>query len=372
MHSLDEAYLTPVDLRRDIVSQWSEFVDEWCLGAAPTQAPVEVEGAFDALRRRWPEFLDELQAQDTRGLMFVVGAIDHGLTLAACEPLSGFGPVMDRLRGGEKSALAELQFAHGLIRCGFTPVLEPSSGSKVLDCSVEIGPERVFAEVISPERAAALRSAEDIIQRLAAKIVERTRGSRSEVLLETEPEARFEAIVDAVTAARPDGSVRNFEGVGWVRRDFLGPQPPNVGSWIYNPDPGPALVVASTSVDQRIDKGNTFTSATVRLPLSDERAHRLLSNELSHFSGEERNILAVRVSEVPGGMKWWQSLALRWLQPNRNRRVGAVVLFEQAQVATHSGPVIRRRWQIMENPYAYKPVPRSLIVAISALDEGFA
>lgn len=357
-----------MDLGYDIVSQWSEFVAEWCLGAVPAQAPVEVERAFDALRRRWPKYLDELQAQGARGLMFVVRAIDHGLTLVACEPLSGFGPVMDRLRGGEESALAELQFAHALIRCGFIPVLEPRLGSKVLDCSVGIGAERVFAEVISPERAAELRNAEDTMSRLASTIVERTRGTRSEVLLTTEPEARFEAIVDALTAARPDGSVHNVEGVGWVRRDFLGPQPPNVSSLIYNPDPRPAVVAGRTAVDQRIDEGTTFTSATVRLPISDERAHRLLSNELSHFSSEERNILVVRVSKVPGGMKGWRPLALRWLQPSRNRRVGAVILFEQAQEATHSAPVIRQRWQIIENPYAYKPVPRSLI---SALDEGF-
>jgi len=303
--------------------------------------------------------------------MYVVGAIDVGLTLAACESLSGFGPVMDRLRRGEESALAELQFAHAVIRCGFTPILEPRLGSKVLDCSVDIGSERVFVEVISPERAAGLKNAEDTLFSLATEIVERTGGTRSEILLSTEPEAQFEAIVTAVTSAQPDGSVHNVEGIGWVRRDFLGPQPPNVGSLIYNPDPRPVLAVGRTAVDQRVVEGPTFTSATVRLPITDERAHRLLSNELRHFSSEEQNILAVRVSNAPGHMKGWRPLALRWLQPSRNRRVGAIILFEQVQEATtHSPAVIRQRWQVIENPYAYKPIPRSLVTAISALDEG--
>ncbi len=368
VHLLDEVHLIPVDLRFSIVSQWSDFVAEWCLGVEPAQSPAEVEHAFDALRRLWPESLDRLQAQSTRGLSSVVGTIDSGLTLAACESLSGFGSVMSRLRRGEASALAELEFAQALIRCGYMPVLEPRLGSKILDCSVGIGAERVFAEVISPEQAAEIRDAQATVHRLASEIVERNRGTRSEILLTTDADAQFDAIVVAVASAPPDGSTRNVEGIGWVRRDFLGPQPPNVGPLIYNPDPRPAVAVGT----MRSDEDGLFTSVTVRLPITDERAHRLFSNELSHFSPEERNILVVRVGNVPGGMKGWRALASRWLQPNRNRRVGAVILYERAQVATQHPAVISQRWQVIQNPYAYKPVPRALINAISALDESEA
>ncbi len=114
------------------------------------------------------------------------------------------------------------------------------------------------------------------------------------------------------------------------------------------------------------------TTATVRLPITDERAHRLLSRELSHFSPTERNILAICTTEVPGGMKWWWPLVLRWFQPRRNRRVGGIVLYDGAAILNPQY-AIREGWRVIENPYAYKPVPRSLLnAAIGALDESAA
>jgi hypothetical protein len=355
-----------MSIPQNIVAQWSEFVAEWCLGIEPVEAPYEVERAFDALRRLWPEFLNELEAQGeqgSRGISTIAPAIALGLTLAACESLNGFGPVMARLRQGERSALAELEFAAALVRCGFTPVLEPQLGSKTLDCSVGVGSERVYVEVIAPEQAAAIKDARATAMRMAEELVERTTGSRTEVLLSDEPGVRLDAIVEAVTTTLPDGRVHNVEGIAKVRRDFLGPQPPNVGPLIANPDPRPTVAVSRMTGGG----GGVFTSATVRLTITDERARRLLSNELSHFSQTERNILAVRVSNVPGGMKWWWPLVLGWFQPSRNRRVGAIVLYEQALGGMPFA--IRQRWRVIENPYAYMPVPRSLINAIGDLDE---
>jgi hypothetical protein len=352
---------------QNITAQWSDFVAEWCLGIEPVEAPREVERAFDVLRRVWPEFLNELEAQGEQGsrdISMIAGAITRGLMLVACEPLSGFDRVMDRLRGGEMSALAELEFAAALVRCGLTPALEPQIGSKTLDCSVGVGSARVYVEVIAPEQAAGIKDAYATLQRMATEIVERTMGIRTEVLLLDEPGDRFDAILTAVTATLPDGRVHGVEDIARVRRDFLGPQPPNIGPLITDLDPYPVIAVSHT----RGGGGALSTSATVRLKMADERAHRLLSKELSHFSPKERNILAIRVTDVPGGMRWWWPLALRWFQPSRNRRVGAVILYDKVTVA---GPpyAIRQRWRVIENPYAYMPVPRSLINAIGALDE---
>lgn len=302
-----------------------------------------------------------------RGLASISPAIARGLTIAACEQLRGFGPVMARLRGGEESALAELEFAEALVRSNMSPVLEPRLGSKTLDCSVDIGSERVFAEVTSPETAVDIRDVQAILTRKATDLIEVTKGTRTEILIGEELDSGFDTIFAFAAAAPPDGAVRNVEGSVWIRRDFLGTQPANLGSLIANPDPRPALGVAQMSKDE----SGLFTSVTVRLPISDERAHRIFSSELSHFSQTERNILAVRVFQVPGGMKWWGPLTLRWFQPSRNRRVGAVVLYERSTVL-ETRPTIRQRWRIIENPYAYVPIPRSLIETIQLLDESDA
>jgi hypothetical protein len=188
--------------------------------------------------------------------------------------------------------MAELQFAAALVRCGYIPVLEPQVGSKTLDCSVGIGSERVYVEVIAPEQAAEIKDACTTIQRMSTEIVEQTMGIRTEVLLLEEPGLRFDAILGAVTATLPDGRVHSVEDVARVRRDFLGSLPPNVGPLITDLDPYPVIGAANT----RVGGEALSTSATVRLKLADQRVHRLLSKELSHFSSKERNIFAIRVT----------------------------------------------------------------------------
>jgi hypothetical protein len=96
--------LATMPIPHNIAAQWSEFVAEWCLGIEPIEPPRDVERAFAALRKLWPEFLDQLEAQaaqGSRGVSIVVPAITLGLTLAACEPLSGFDPIMARVRRGK-------------------------------------------------------------------------------------------------------------------------------------------------------------------------------------------------------------------------------------------------------------------------------
>jgi len=354
-----------MQIPQDIVPHWSTFVDDWCLGIEPVEAPTEVASAFDALSRLWPEYLVEFQNQGVRGLSIVMPAIARGLTLAACEPLAGFGPVLSRLRGGEESALAELQFAEALVRCSLTPTLEPRLGSKTLDCLVEIGTERVFAEVISPEMAASIMDVRDSVMRMATEVIERTTGTRTEIFIAGDSNVSVAAILDSTVDTPPDGTVHNIEGTVWIRRDFLGPQASDVGGLIANPDPQPVFYASQT----RTDEGGIFTSATVRRTVTDDRAHRLLTSELPHFSRTEQNVLVVRVTNVPGGLKWWVPLGLRWFQPHRNRRVGAIVLFEQVPVVG-TPPAMRQRWRVVENPYACEPVSRSLIESIRALDEG--
>lgn len=271
---------------------------------------------------------------------------------------------MARVRRGERSALAELQFAAALVRSGLTPELEPRVGSKQLDCSVKVGSETVFAEVIAPETSEAIVDSYAVVERIAVEVVERNTGTHTEILLAVEPHTQIDTIVASATATPPDESVHNVEGLGWFWRVLLGPQPPVVGPQIYNPDPRPVI-----GRGRMLWEDGVSTSALVRLPIMDERAHRLLSAELHHFSPTERNILVMNLNGVQGRREWLPVIE-RWFQPTRNRRVGGVVLYYQGVRVTP--PATRQRWRVVQNPYAYVPVPASLINAILTLNEGNA
>jgi len=351
-----------MQIPENVGSQWSDFADVWCSGVEPDETPEVVDRAFRTLRRLWPGYVANIHGQGTRGLVIIAPAISLGLTLAACEPLTGFDPVMTRVRQGERSARAELEFAAVLARRGLAPELEPQVGSKQLDCSVQIGSEAEFAEVIAPETSEAIGDAYTLVQRVVDELVARSRGTATEVLLVVDPEAQVDTIINSVVAIQPDDAVHYIQGVGWIRRSFLGPQLPVIGPHIHNPDPRPA--VATGRVVREED--GIFTSATVRLPTTDERVYRLLSGELHHFSPAERNILVINVGAIAGGIKWLP-LIQRWFQPRRNRRIGAVVLYEQPLAGT---PVaVRQHWRVAENPYAYVPVPSAIIYAIRTLDQ---
>jgi hypothetical protein len=197
----------------------------------------------------------------------------------------------------------------------------------------------VFAEVIAPETPQAVRDAKAQIQGLADELIAKTAGTRTEVLLEAEPDTQFENIIAVATATLADDSVHYVKGVGWIHRTFLGPQPPNLGPIIFNPDPRPVTAVSRVT-RARVPENDIFTAAIVRLPISSEkRVLRLLSAELSHFSKTEQNILVVRIKNGPKSISWWIPFIERWFQPTRNRR--SEQLFCTIKLIT---PVHRRRF----------------------------
>ncbi len=109
------------------------------------------------------------------------------------------------------------------------------------------------------------------------------------------------------------------------------------------------------------------TGVIARWEASDARAKRVLNEEYHQFSGDVGNVLVVNVSAVMDGMRTWPSLMARLLQPARNRKVGAVVFFDQGLL----GPpeAVRRRWRVLVNAHAYVPIPEALLTALESLDE---
>ena len=53
--------LIPPKIPPNIDANWYQFVTEWCLDVEPEESPSEVQRAFDALRRFWPEVVEDLE-----------------------------------------------------------------------------------------------------------------------------------------------------------------------------------------------------------------------------------------------------------------------------------------------------------------------
>lgn len=347
----------------EILGTWENFVATWCLGQMPAQNPETVEEALSVLFRLWPERAQEIATGTHRGLMTISPAIDDGLMLHMCERLNGFEKVLRRLRAGERSAYSELILASRLVSAGLEPTLEPPLGSGNLDTRVTMREGDVWFEVIAPETSDAILEMRVSADKLATTLLEQNAGRRIEVLLSVDiSEEVTSRVADAIRLHPDSDDTWSLDMVALVSK-FVAGDKANVGPTIAQPHGSSAAIigVAKSSITAGIR-----TCGIVRVPVTDNRAKRLLYAESHHFSREEMNILVMDLTKVPGKSKGWAPIIERCLQPGQNRRFGAVVLFSTGlALDTMAG---LQEWRVVRNPYAYKPVPESLLQQIANAD----
>ena len=347
--------------RADFGNCWAEVVANWCCGFAP---PVDEQTAWASLQTMeelWPEYLDKVIAVGARSRMVIADIIDYGRTLHACRNLEGFENVVRRLRTGDKGELAELKFATNLIEAGYRPELEPNLNGNRLDAVVVEGAEQVYIEVISPELSQAIQRAEEGIGILACALTACTPGSITDVHMIADPNDDAIRHVLAFVLSGPETFIAHeIPSIALVAIRPFDPRIELIKSNFI--DRGvPAIGIVSTNGDGRLP-----SFAMVRLPIDDQRAARLMEAETHQLSRDEINVLAIDLSNIPGGIRDWQPLIQRRFQPNLNRRFGAVILFTRVN-QLHNANILRG-YRVLRNPYAYRAVPEALLRAIENLD----
>ncbi|SRR6266568_342598 len=349
-------------LRASFRLPWQEFIATWCLGVPPAYTEQDVTLALEAVERCTPERLDQLERSGQRGVLQISSAVYFGTVLKRCEPLQGFAPVLARLRGGEESALAELEVAAALVQIGLVPQLEPELRGKKLDAGFCYDGRDVYVEVIAPERSDAMKEASEAIHSLANRLADENPGTRIEVLFAPPFSTdNSHEIVARVNSAQRRSVQREIAGIATFTKETA-PPAAVISPRIAWSGKSPVLGSGTARVN-----GSEVTVVAVRLPMDDERAQRVLAAELHHFSKDLPNLLVMNVTSVVGGMKGWTPLIENCFQPTRNRRIGAVVLYETAIIGQKSQ--VWTRWRVIKNPHAYVPVPERLLDSIATLDQ---
>lgn len=348
--------------RADFGENWEAVVQDWCLGNRPSIAAEDGWHALGVLERLWPERLEQTLSSSSRGPLIVVALVEAGLTIDACKDLAGFDEVFKRLKGGERAAESELRLAAALVGLDYAPTLEPRLEGKRLDARISVGSHTVYFEVSTPEHADPVRQAWDRMSSLSSKLAELNPGANTSVYLLSEPTPEvWDEIVDLTQTltATPTGTVAELPGVGYVRTAPAQAELPSLDA-LSESVRAPRLYAATAA---RI--GGIWARAEVSLPLTDERAGKLMHRELSHFSRSERNVLVIFVAQVVGGVKAWVPLIQRRFQAKINRRCGAVVVVEGPISAV--GPAVQLKSRVLTNPHAYMPVPQALLEQLGSL-----
>lgn len=335
---------------------WEDFSREWCSNCDIAYSADEVRRALDTLQRLVPAEFNKMAAESARGAAVVVPRIDIGLLLADCEAIDKFESVLTMYRNGDRSAYSQMVLAAALRRLGHSPCFEEPLGQKVLDVTCEVSAQKVFFEVVAPERAErslkAQRMSDDLMKAVRAAVS----ACRVEVeLLEDPTPERHQSIVSALQATSGPDWI-DVESIARIRKISTGQalSPTFDGT-------GANVVFA----EERTTQGPS-TSVVMRWRDNDERAKRVFNHEYEHFSDHVPNVLVVDTCAI-GGIKEWQEQLNRLFQPGRNRKVGAVVLFDQGIL----GPpeAIRRRWKAMRNPHAHVAVPNPVIDGLEGLSD---
>lgn len=350
--------------RADFGVSWPDVVATWCLGTALDVPGEEAWEALGVLEHLWPERLDQVLRGSAKGLGAMLPLIDLGLSLAACQNLTGFDHVFGRLKEGEDAALSEIKVAAALANLGYRLLLEPFLEGKRLDALVLVDENEVYVEVASPELSDAMKEAYAGMAALADRLAEESSGTCIDVHLVTEPTRDvLESVVEFIKTSTPSSTevVCELPGVAFIRHQMFSE---NRSSFQPVPISAGRPVLFTEHIGKRIG-ADVETHVSVNLPLSDGRAERLITAEIHHFSPKESNILVLDVTKVPDGIRSWTPLVERRFQPGRNRRLGAVVLFSDGIFKAG----ILQMWSVLRNPYAYRPPPEPLLNGIASLNQ---
>jgi hypothetical protein len=242
------------------------------------------------------------------------------------------------------------------------------------DFRVEYRGEQIFVEVASPITSTEGKRINNLVAYIAKVSEHIDRPRRVDVTLLREPSAgEIEQIRATCVAISADDVQPRYADMGdfgvIVSRELPGTEM----NLLLNPEDGmfvppgmrekyqgiPYLYHRSRNVGgypiqtrSRVDVAYLFTDAQLT---------RILSEEGEQLSPSTHNMIVLDVSDIPGVFSSstlnWMQLVQRWLQPQLNRRIGAVLL---VSTGVDSSKISVNK-QLVEHPNPYHQLPEGFI-----------
>lgn len=308
---------------------WPKFVELWCGGHVPG---YELSMAINALRtvgELWPESIP-----DRKGLYAACGLIELGRSLNLVRGCPGFGELLHRLKLQDQGAHAELIVASSLIRSGLPIRLGAACESSVLDIAIEDASGPVFVEITSPHESKDLAEQRKLTLEFSLQLSEFARDFSVEVEFLDDPTPE---LVETLLARMPSEASGVWREVGSSARFRRWP----------------------SQADSKV--------LSVAWPGIDHRAEKIVRRKCEQLAKDVPNVIVIDMSSIGGSTSEWLEAARRLFQPTKNRRIGAIALFE----SLFSAHLDRgyRLWWIIENPHASCRIPAAIVLAFAALDE---
>lgn len=275
--------------------------------------------------------------------------------------LSGAENILIRWKSGpyEAGVSSELYVLAKLLDRNFEVELFPNCEGKIPDARFrQQEADWVYLEVSKRGISEILAWTLKCLQKLATAAANVVPGKHGKIGLSRNPnEHEMKIIVRWLAEIRAEKA--RFEDLAVFHSDSIeiGGGDPNDESVLFAAQPR----LFSTHLHFR---GEALAAkGTAAIPVGDRGAQQVLEAEASQLPKARPGVVFLDVSRVIDGITEWPPLIKRRLQPDINRRIGAVVLFSTTLAS--DGP--QTKLTLIENPYAKEPLNSALLQQLQTL-----
>jgi len=353
---------------------WDEINADWLLGAQIVVSSDEVVTAFirveQILGRDWIETSRIHSGVQVRGTSPTLHVVTIGQMLASLEGIGGTEELIEKLRAGDQSALAELTAVH-LIRSGepgalveLGPLVQIAERNRKPDFRVRRdGEQWTYIEVTQPDVAEAKIHAQTILQQIANLVQPIKKTFALEVFLRHEPnEAEMSSIAQAVQqlCALDGPQSSDLPGLAILTLNASAP-----GVVVPLDHPGEPNVPRLGVAKALFGPDEPHRHISVRMAYADDRAEDFLRKEARQLPTNEPGLIMVELSRAPGGIVSWEPVLKRRFQPTIHTRVSAVCLFTSGHELTPDGEAWIPEAKVIANTHAKYPLPAWIGTALA-------
>jgi hypothetical protein len=356
---------------------WEEIEADWLVGSPLAARPETVVEAFNRVERTfsrdWIEALrSSVVGTERAGAGPTLYMVSMGLLIASLDGIFGADKLLELLKQGKHSAIAEVTAIH-LVRAArpdvtveLFPEVQVGNRRRQPDFRARAGSgDWTYIEVTKPDVSEAQTRVETILGRIAGTVREMKLDFGLEVFLRREPK---DTEVDFIVSRIP-----RFCCLEGMHTEEL---PADLGLLILNHDRPGFVQLKEHAGEENVPRLGHMTfirgpdgacrHIAARMAYSDERATQFLRAEAKQLPKEYPGLIMVLMLGAPGGMRAWAPLLRKRLQPSIHTRVSGICLFESGGELTADGWVQILRTKLLQNPHARLPLPHWIVDVLSA------
>ena len=261
----------------------------------------------------------------------------------AVENLIGSDQLLSSWRGGQRySAQTELRVFARLARQGIKVELYPKVDGNTQDCRFRVDGRWVYVEISRREISQIRKKGFDALTRITTVLTTAARGRHGRIdFLKVPEEDELDEILSWLSGLQNIERVQLRDLAIFWTEPLEDEEGDNIS--IVNP---PARRPATKI---RMPQGGRYGIASITIV--DQAAQEVLEREAAQLSPKYPGVVCLDLSSIIGGPSEWVSLIQRRLQPQINRRISGVLLFQQ-YIHISEGPQLDGQFII--NSYARK------------------